>query len=143
MFVWSSQQIDRLEALAQRYLGTPWVENSVEPTVGFDCWGWTWFVYAQCGLALPRNLWMAKPLFQSVDLPGQPGDVLHSWSPSAPREHLGVKLRGLRMVDCNASTPGLAIHDLTRRPWPRALKGAWRLREDWRDRLAQEGQVCA
>lgn len=122
----NSLDIDRLETTAKTLLGVPWVDNSFDPAVGLDCWSLVWHLYDTAGVTLPRNLWAAKPLFIPVDPPGEPGDILHFWPPNAPREHLGVRLRTLRFVDCNWGGNGVAINDLTRPPWVTCLKGAWR-----------------
>lgn len=120
--------IDVLERTAQALIGVPWVDESWDPRVGLDCWSLCWLLYDAAGVTLPRNVWAAKPSFQPVDPPGQPGDILHFWPPSAPREHLGIRLRTLRFCDCNWGGNGVAINDLTLPLWRDCLKGAWRYR---------------
>jgi cell wall-associated NlpC family hydrolase len=118
--------VDALDTFVQQHLGVPWVDECWDLTRGADCWTWLHWCYAAMGISLPRNVWAAKPLFRAIPPPGAPGDVLHFWPPNAPREHLGVRLRGPYFTDCNWSGSGVAIHDLTVPPWRDSLKGAWR-----------------
>jgi peptidoglycan DL-endopeptidase CwlO len=62
--------------IAMRYLGTPYVWGGASPA-GFDCSGFTMYVYAQVGVSLPHSSYaqygMGVPVAQS-DL--QPGDLV-------------------------------------------------------------------
>lgn len=124
--MFTREMVEHLEATAQHSLGIPWVDESWDPTVGFDCWSYLWYCFNAVGITLPRSIWAAKSLFVAVPPPGAPGDVLHFWPAGAPREHLGIKLKGPYFTDCNWGGKGVAIHELTRPPWGESLKGAWR-----------------
>lgn len=126
--MFSPAQLDQLEALALASIG--------RPPVAACCWAWVHCCYAHVGVLLPTNVWAARALFVQVPLPGVPGDVLHAWVPGAAQEHLGVRLRGARMTDYNLHGGGVCLQDLTRPPWPRALRWAWRLCDEWRERCA-------
>ena len=62
--------------IAMRYLGTPYVWGGASPS-GFDCSGFTMYVYAQVGVSLPHSSYaqygMGVPVARS-DL--QPGDLV-------------------------------------------------------------------
>lgn len=64
-------------AIALRYLGVPYLWGGASPSTGFDCSGFTMFVYAQVGVSLPHYTgaqWtMGVPVARN-DL--QPGDLL-------------------------------------------------------------------
>ena len=120
--------IDALERLALALVGVPWVDESWDPAVGLDCWTVTWLLYDGAGITLPRNIWACKPLFQTVERPGVPGDVLYFEPPEALRPHLGVRLRGLKFIDCNWGGAGVSIHDLAQPPWRDCLQNVWRYR---------------
>lgn len=65
--------------VAMRYLGVPYVWGGSTPA-GFDCSGFTSYVYAQVGIDLPRT--SSEQRYAGVEIPwsqAQPGDLL--WSP--------------------------------------------------------------
>ena len=43
-----------VEAAARAQLGKPYVANGASPNIGFDCSGFTMFVYSQIGITLPH-----------------------------------------------------------------------------------------
>ncbi|MBO0609131.1 C40 family peptidase [Myceligenerans salitolerans] len=65
--------------VAMRYLGVPYVWGGSTPS-GFDCSGFTSYVYAQVGVSLPRT--SSEQRYAGTEVPfsqAQPGDLL--WSP--------------------------------------------------------------
>jgi cell wall-associated NlpC family hydrolase len=65
-----------LVSIAMRYLGIPYIYAGADPS-GFDCSGFTMYVYAQIGISLPHNaamqFGMGTPISYN-DL--QPGDLV-------------------------------------------------------------------
>jgi cell wall-associated NlpC family hydrolase len=63
--------------IAMQYLGVPYVWGGASPSGGFDCSGFTMYVYAQVGVSLPHyaasQYGMGVPISQQ-DL--QPGDLV-------------------------------------------------------------------
>ena len=76
--------------IAMRYLGTPYVWGGASPS-GFDCSGFTMYVYAQVGVPLPHSSYaqygMGVPVSQS-DL--QPGDLVFFYGLG----HVGIYIGG-------------------------------------------------
>ena len=76
--------------IAMRYLGTPYVWGGASPR-GFDCSGFTMYVYAQVGVSLPHNAAMQYGMGVPVsrgDL--QPGDLVFFYGLG----HVGLYIGG-------------------------------------------------
>lgn len=58
--------------IAMQYLGTPYVWGGASPSSGFDCSGFTMYVYAQVGISLPHN---AAMQYSSVGVPVSRDDL--------------------------------------------------------------------
>jgi peptidoglycan DL-endopeptidase CwlO len=62
--------------IAMRYLGTPYVWGGASPS-GFDCSGFTMYVYAQVGVSLPHSSYAQYGMGVSVSRSQlQPGDLV-------------------------------------------------------------------
>ena len=87
--------------MAARYVGVPYVYGGTTPD-GFDCSGFTSYVYAQLGITLPRT--SSDQRYAGVEVPrdqAQPGDLV--WSPG----HIGIYAGDNMMID--APRPGKSV----------------------------------
>lgn len=79
--------------VAARYVGTPYRYGGTTPD-GFDCSGFTSYVFAQVGISLPRT--SGDQRYAGVEVPrdqAQPGDLI--WSPG----HISIYAGGDQQID--------------------------------------------
>lgn len=86
--------------IAFRYVGTPYVWGGADPS-GFDCSGFTWYVYQQAGISIPRSSSAQRNAGTTVSASeASPGDLV--WWPG----HVGIYLGdGQHIAARNPSKP--------------------------------------
>jgi cell wall-associated NlpC family hydrolase len=83
----------QVAAIAERYLGVPYVWAGADPLVGFDCSGLTKFVYAQVGIRLTH--YSGAQWNQGAPVPRDrlaPGDLVFFHPSSRGPQHVGIYL---------------------------------------------------
>jgi cell wall-associated NlpC family hydrolase len=86
-------------AIAQRYLGVPYVWGGASPA-GFDCSGLVMYCYAQLGISLPHNAAMQYAVCTPVAHGSeQPGDLVFFGSSAGTIHHVGIYVGGGSMID--------------------------------------------
>ena len=82
---------ERAVAIAERYLGVPYVWGGADPATGFDCSGLVMYVYAQLGISLPHfsgsQFRMGTPVDRADLLPG---DLVFFFPESYGPGHVGM-----------------------------------------------------
>lgn len=121
---------DQIAAIAQQYVGYRYVWGGASPS-GFDCSGFTWYVYRQAGIGIPNHdLWGqygAGPKVSRSDL--QPGDLLF-WQNTytAGMSHTGIYLGGGRFINAETEYAGVQIRSINDPYWSARFLGASRPR---------------
>ncbi len=95
--------LDQVVAVAERYQGVPYVYGGASPA-GFDCSGFTQYVYAQFGVALPHSAsrqGAGGAHISAAD--ARPGDIVAMDGGG----HVGIYLGGNMMID--APEPGRVV----------------------------------
>ncbi|MFV0253584.1 MAG: C40 family peptidase [Beutenbergiaceae bacterium] len=89
--------------IARRYIGTPYVYGGASPS-GFDCSGFTSYVFAQVGISLPRT--SSAQRYAGTVIPAseaRPGDLI--WAPG----HVGIYTGNGNHIA--ARRPGTALYE--------------------------------
>ena len=108
--------------------GAPYRNGGTDPN-GFDCSGFTQYVFAQHGLALPREVReqfrMGKSIKQTRDL--VPGDILFFATTESGASHVAIAIGGDEFVHAPRSTGVVRVEHLSSSYWSPRYLGARRL----------------
>lgn len=91
-------------SIAYQYLGVPYVYGGASPS-GFDCSGFTMYVYNQLGISLPHG---ATPQLKYGTYISrselQPGDLVFFSDGSYPASHVGIYVGDDQFIHASSST---------------------------------------
>jgi peptidoglycan DL-endopeptidase CwlO len=95
--------------IAMRYLGVPYVWGGASPS-GFDCSGFSMYVFAQVGISLPHNAAMQYGMGSPVGRQFlQPGDLVFFNGLG----HMGIYIGGNQMIHAPHTGDVVKISSLT------------------------------
>lgn len=113
-------------ALALR--GTPYRNGGIDPH-GFDCSGFTQYVFAQYGVALPREVREQFKAGKSVDpRKAEPGDLIFFSTVEPGASHVGIAIGGDEFVHAPSSTGVVRVERLGSSYWSPRIVGARRIK---------------
>jgi len=111
----ANQQVE-LTTLAKKYLGGKYVWGGENPS-GFDCSGYTQYIFKKIGIKLPRTAYAQSKVGKKVQGSLQKGDLLFfNTDPSRgiPVTHVGVYLEGGKFIHAAGKRKGIIISTLTK-----------------------------
>ena len=107
--------------------GVPYVNGGTDPN-GFDCSGFTQYVFSRFGLALPREVREQYRVGKSVkaeDL--APGDMLFFSTTEPGPSHVAIAVGGDQFVHAPSSTGVVRVERLSSSYWSPRYLGARRI----------------
>lgn len=122
----SSTLARRIVQASLRYQGVPYVFGGTSPN-GFDCSGFTRYMFAQVGVQLPRAADEQYGLGQRVSYSRlQPGDLVYFTTYEAGASHVGIYLGNGQFISATSSR-GIAIANMESGYWGDRYLGARRV----------------
>ena len=118
---------DAVTATALEYLGAPYRWGGSTPR-GFDCSGFTWYVFSRHGMELPRVAADQYRVGRRIDRHAvRPGDLLFFETISEGPSHVALALDADRFVHAPSSRGRVRIERLSSRYWTSRFLGARRV----------------
>jgi cell wall-associated NlpC family hydrolase len=113
---------------ALSFRGVPYKNGGTDPT-GFDCSGLVQYVFAQHGVALPRETREQFELGTEVRLAGiEPGDVIFFRTTSDGPSHVGVAIGGDEFVHAPSTRGVVRVERFSAPYWANRIVGVKRVR---------------
>lgn len=127
----SSAKTQKLLNEAQKHLGVPYKEAGIDPT-GFDCSGFTCYVFEQNGVRLPRRAADQYTFCQKIDPEdAQAGDLVF-FSNGTQINHVGILISekgALKQMIHSSSSLGISVVELESSSyWKPKIVGYGRIR---------------
>jgi hypothetical protein len=118
---------DQAAALAERYLGVPYVWGGASPTTGFDCSGLAMYVYAQLGISLTH--YSGSQYHEGAPVAPtqlQPGDLVFFEPSSAGPQHEGIYVGNNEFVQAPHTGASVTVSSLATPAYSLSYVGAVR-----------------
>lgn len=121
----SSGLAQRLLGIASQYEGVPYVFGGTSPS-GFDCSGFTRYVYSAVGVNLPRMADEQYGVGNDVSMSNlAPGDLVFFSTYAPGVSHVGIYIGNNQFI--NASNDGVSVASLNSSYWSSHYVGAKRV----------------
>jgi cell wall-associated NlpC family hydrolase len=116
-----------LTSTALSFRGTPYINGGDGPK-GFDCSGFTQFVYGEYGIKLPRAVKDQFEVGKSVK-PAEisAGDLLFFATTERGASHVGIAVGGDEFIHAPSSTGVVRVERLSQSYWAKRFLGARRI----------------
>jgi len=122
----SATVVRRVTQNAMKYTGVPYVFGGTTPN-GFDCSGYTRYVFAQSGIYLPRTADDQFKLGRSVSYYNlRPGDLVFFTTYAPGPSHVGIYLENGKFIS-STSSRGVMVSRLDSGYWGSRYYGARRI----------------
>jgi cell wall-associated NlpC family hydrolase len=121
-------QPDALIRTAMGFRGVPYRNGGTDPS-GFDCSGFVQYVFAQHGLALPREVQQQYKFGEPIDpKDARTGDLIYFSTVGDGATHVGLIVDGEQFVHAPSSKGVVRVERFSTRYWADRLVGVKRLK---------------
>lgn len=109
--------------IAKQYLGIPYKFGGQSPKTGFDCSGFTGYVYRKAGYSLPRGADDQFASLTPVRKP-QPGDLVFFRINGQRVSHVGIYAGNYRFIHAPRTGKNVGYADMRISYWKKRYAGA-------------------
>lgn len=111
-------------ALALQYQGAPYVWGGNSPATGFDCSGFTQWVFSQFGVSLPRTTFTQWNAGTHVTLDQlTPGDLVFFTTEGVFANHVGIYIGNSQFISDTLPGQGVLVQSLNEAYWADSFDG--------------------
>jgi cell wall-associated NlpC family hydrolase len=116
-----------ISSTALSFRGAPYRNGGTDPQ-GFDCSGFVQYVFAQHGVAMPRDVRNQYGVGADIDTPDlEPGDLVFFTTVAPGASHVGIIVGGDQFVHAPSSTGVVRVEHLSAQYWANRFVGAKRV----------------
>ena len=108
--------------------GAPYRNGGEDPVAGFDCSGFVQYVYAQHGVAMPREVRQQFRVGKNIDKDQlEPGDLVFFSTVAPGASHVGIMIGGDQFVHAPSERGVVRVESLGAQYWASRFIGAKRV----------------
>jgi len=134
----TSSQDEALVATALSFRGTPYRNGGSDPR-GFDCSGFAQWVFAQYGIALPRNVEEQFKIGEKIKQDElKPGDLVFFHTESRGASHVGIFVADDQFIHAPSSRGVVRVEYINSTYWGPRFVGARRVSLDHEQQVESE-----
>ncbi len=119
---WQTSERIQIVEIAKKHIGVPYRRGGSSPA-GFDCSGFTSYVYRQVGLRLPRTSREQYRQLNPVKKP-QKGDLLFFRTNNRSVSHVGIYIGNFTFIHAPNNGKSVRIDDMRNPYWRRVYVGS-------------------
>ncbi len=124
----TSATANAVVGLALKYRGAKYVYGGSNPSAGFDCSGFTQWVYGQFGISLPRTSYAQWNVGTHVAYDNlQPGDLVFFTTEGVFANHVGIYMGNGDFISAATPSQGVVVQSLSMPYFAHAYDGAVRV----------------
>ncbi len=110
--------------IARRYLGIPYKYGGSRPSTGFDCSGFTSYVYSRAGLGrLPHSARSQFQTLRPIRVP-RPGDLVFFRTMGNRISHVGIYVGNFQFIHSPRTGKTVEYADIRGKYWVKRYAGA-------------------
>lgn len=122
LFAWQQYERHQIVEMAKSHVGAPYRRGGDSPA-GFDCSGFTSYIYRQAGVQLPRRSIEQHRQLNPIRVP-QEGDLLFFRTEKNRVSHVAIYIGDFQFIHAPRGGKRVRIDDIRNPYWSRVYAGS-------------------